>query len=158
MSYVKKGTSLFLVMVMLLTSFAFAVPSVSAATSGTKNYSSSITVNTKAVYWYPGSSSITLKQSKLEYSYSKAFGKTDTKKGYAQWKITVTPTSKSGKSKVYWLDSSSETIPLDKNMTYRITVTYDSNGTFLNLNARQPNWKTTPSWRVSGTHKVSSYY
>lgn len=157
MSCVKKGTSLFLTVVMLLTTFVFAVPSVSAATSGTKNSSSSITVKTKAVYYLPGSSSITLKQSKLEYTYTAAFGKVKTKKGYAQWKVQVTPTSKSGKTKTYWLDDGSKTISLDKNTTYRITVTYDSNGTFLNVGGREPKWKTTPSWRVSKAYKVSSY-
>lgn len=153
----KKALSVLLAMITLLTLMSIAPFSASAATSGTKSSSSTITVRTKSNYWYPGSSSITLKQSKCKYTYKNTWGKTKTASGYADFKINVYCTN-TGKSFTKRLDSSSEKIKLDPNKTYKITVSYDSMGTWLNLNGRTPTWKQTPSWRVSGTWKLSSYY
>lgn len=153
----KKLMSLFLTMIIFI-GICFCFPTTaSAATSGSQNRSSTITVNTKANYWYPGSSSITLKQSKTNFTYTNK-GKTKTNKMYAAYKITYV-NNKTGKSKTTWLTGASKKINLDKNTTYKITVCYDSTKMQIkNIYRQNFKWKPTPSWWVNSTWKVSSYY
>ncbi len=132
------------------------------ASTGGSNNTRKITVKTKANYLLPGSSSITLKQSKGKYTYS-SFSffrgwKTKTSSGYGVYKITATPIKGKGAKKTAKLTGKSKKISLDKNTTYSVTVAYDSNATWLQNKCKPENWTTYPSWKVSGTWKVSSYY
>lgn len=64
----------------VLTLFSFSAVNASAATSG-GSYASTVNVSTKANYWYPGASSVTLKQNKQTLTYKQLMGnKTKTKK------------------------------------------------------------------------------
>lgn len=142
----------------LMSSSVFCTNAATWGTTGTKT----ITVITKANYWLPGSSSITLKQTKGTYQYKKYSlfkgYKTITTSGYGTYKITATPIKGNGKVKKATMTGSSKTINLDKNTTYRITVSYDSNATWLNSNCKCSSWITKPSWKVSSNWKVSSCY
>jgi hypothetical protein len=150
-------SALTLIVVFITCTMVFA----DATTSGTTG-TGTIVVNTKANYALPGSSSITLKQTKGTYTYTKysLFGKATKKtdKGYAYYNITATPISGKGSKKTATLSGSSKTISLDKNTTYKVTVSFDSSRTWLNNNCRDITWQTKPSWKVSSTWKVSSYY
>lgn len=159
MTITKKLASFFITMVILMcTCFCFLYTTASAATSGNINKSSTITVNTKANYWYPGSSSITLKQNKTKYTYTTWNGKQKTSSGYCVYNIKATPVSGNGKPKTAKLKGRSVKIKLDKNTTYKISVSYDYTATYFQNKARAIKWLTTPSWWVSSTWKVSSYY
>lgn len=154
---VKKLTSLFMTMIILIGVCCCFSSTASAATSGNKNRSAIITVNTKANYWYPGSSSITLKQNKTEFTYTKK-GKKKTAKMYAAFRIEYT-NCKTGKTKTTWLKDRSKKINLDKNATYKVKVSYDSTKMQIkNIYKQNFAWKTMPNWWVSSTWKVTSYY
>lgn len=153
----KTITLLFMSLILFFSSCFCFSSTASAATSGNKNCKSTITVITKANYWYPGSSSITLKQNKTEFTYTKN-GKRKTSKMYAAFRIEY-KNCNTGKTKTTWLTGSSKKIKLDKNATYKVTVSYDS--TMMQIkNAYKTNfaWKTTPCWWVNSKWKVSKYY
>lgn len=159
MTKTKKIASFFMTMVILMcTCFCLLSTTAFAATSGNINGTSTITVNTKSNYWYPGSSSITLKQSKTKYTYTTWNGKKKTSSGYCVYNIKATPVSGKGKTKTAKLKNGSVKINLDKNTTYRITVSYDYTATYYQNGARGIKWTTTPNWWVKSTWKVSSYY
>lgn len=142
--------------------FALSAEIAFAATSGGKG-STTINVTTKANYWYPGASSITLKQSKQTLTYRQLTGsKTKTKTGYyGCYDITVYNKTENDSYSVYWGGGQTKKISLDPNCTYRITVRYNSTATALFTS--QPfgySWKSSssPSWSVSSKWKVSSCY
>lgn len=157
----KKAFAMFLV---IITIFSCMVLPASAATSGNRNTSYTLTVTTKANWWYPGGESITLSQSKGTFQYSKTnwlgqeTGQTATKTAYGTWRISVRATDGSHSfSKT--LSGSSVKLNLKANKTYQITIRYDGTmDTFKALDYRNFRWTKHPSWRVSGTWKVSSYY
>ena len=157
----KKILSLFLVVITL---FSCMVLPANAATSGNQSTSYTLTVMTKATWWYPGGESITISQSKGTFEYSKtnwlgqATGKTATKNAYGTWRITVRATDGSHSfSKT--LSGGSVKLNLKANKTYTITIRYDSTmDTFYALDYRNFHWIKHPSWRVSSTWKVSNYY
>ena len=132
-----------------------------AATSSSGTRTQTITVNTKANWWYPGSESITLKQTKgtrteKNYNFLTGKTKTKTKKCYGTWKVVAKSTD--GKHTLNKkLNGGSLKLSLKANKTYKITVTWDSQAdTFGTLD--HGSFTQLPTWRVSGTHKVSSYY
>lgn len=155
----KRILSLFLAVLTLATIFILPAQ---AATYSWKRGTETIWVETKANYWVPGSSSITIKQDKGTMSYSKTnfWGKvtgTATKKLYGTWNIHVESTD--GKDKYNkTLSGSSIKLNLKANKNYRITISYDYIAdTFMGLKYRNAKWTTEPSWRVSGTWKVADY-
>ena len=132
-----------------------------AATSSSGKSTRTITVVTKANWLYPGSESITLKQTKgtrTEKNYNILNGKTTTKtkKCYGTWRVVAKSTD--GKHTVNkTLKDGSLKISLKSNKTYKITVTWDSQAdTFGTLD--HGSFTQLPTWKVSGTHKVSNYY
>ena len=146
----------------VLTLFSVSSMSASASTWGGSG-SSTVYVSTKANYWYPGASSVTLKQEKQTLTYKKLMGsKTKTKKGYyGCYNIKVYNVTKNKTSNVYWGGGQTKKISLDPNCNYRITVTYNSTNTALFTSAPLGySWKSSsnPSWKVSSTWKLSSYY
>lgn len=58
----------------VLTLFSFSAVNASAATYGGSS-ASTVNVTTKANYWYPGASSVTLKQDKQTLTYKQLMGK-----------------------------------------------------------------------------------
>lgn len=146
----------------VLTLFGCAQVHVSAATSG-GSYSSTVNVKTKANYWYPGASSVTLKQNKQTLTYQQLSGaKTKTKTGYyGCYDITVYNVTTNRSKSIYWGGGKTKTIDLDPNCTYRITVRYNSCNTSLFTSAPWGySWirSSNPYWYVSSTWKVASCY
>ena len=83
-------------------------------------------VTTKANYWYPGSESITVSQSQEVYYSNKAHTKTK-KRNALICTVTCTPISGTGKKKITAsFTGSSKKIKLEKNTTYKVTITYKS--------------------------------
>lgn len=86
---------IFAIILVLTTIFSCMSLPVSAATSGNRNTSYTLTVVTRASWWYPGGESITLAQTKGVFGYSKTdwlgreTGKTATKSAYGTWRISV---------------------------------------------------------------------
>jgi hypothetical protein len=120
-------------------------------------------VTTKANYWLPGSSSVTLSQSKGTISYSKTnfWGKiTGSAKttSYGTWNIVAKSTD--GKDTVNkTLTGSSVTINLKPNKTYNVTVSYNGAvDTVILMKHTNSQWTTYPSWQLKSTWKVSSYW
>ncbi len=157
----KRIFSVFFCLVMIVTAFSNLTITSYAATSGGSR-STTISVSTKANYWYPGTSSITLKQEKQTLTYKALLSnKTKTKSGYyGCYNISVYNVTKNKKSSVYWGGGKTKKISLDPNCTYRITVNYNSTSTA--IFTKQPigySWKksSSPSWNVSSTWKISSY-
>lgn len=158
----KRILSMFLAVLMASALFVFPA---SAATESNGKNTCTILVTTKSNYWYPGSSSITLKQTKGEVSYSKMALKnwkyqevgTGTAKYYGTWNITYKSLDGSD-SGSKTLSGSSVTISLKPNKTYKITVSYNST-VDMTLLLKKPNskWTTLPSWKVSGSWKLASY-
>ncbi len=141
--------------------FSFSTVNVFAATSGGSS-ASTVSVTTKANYWYPGASSVTLKQEKQTLTYKQLMGnKTKTKTGYyGCYNITVYNVTKNKTTSVYWAGGQTKKITLDPDCYYRITVRYNSNNTALFTSAPFGySWisSSNPQWRVSSTWKVSSY-
>lgn len=136
----------------------FAIPA-DAATTSSGLSKRTITVTTKANWLMPGSESITLKQTKGTFSYTKSNGKTTTKTGYATWKITVSATDGSHSYTKTWNDGSIK-LSLKRNKTYTITITYDNQYWEPNMMLKYSHFKWTkyPTWKVSSTNKVSSCY
>lgn len=146
---------------MVLSVFTSFAISTSAATTGGKK-AATITVTSKANYWYPGASSITLEQEKQTMTFKSLLGnKTKTKSGYyGNYKITVSNTTNKKTTSISWNGGKTKKITLDPDCTYKITVSYDSTWTDISVNGPFGyKWKSTsaPKWKVSSTWKVSSY-
>lgn len=161
-SIYKKVFSLFMVFAILCTMFVASAVTTSAATSGGSG-SATVVVKSKSNYWYPGASSVTLRQEKQTLTYQALFSsKTKTKTGYyGCYNITVYNVTKNISKNIQWSGGQTKKISLDPNCTYRITVKYDSKAT--DIFTSSPfgySWKRTssPYWRVKSTWKVSSYY
>lgn len=157
--YFSRITAIFLC---VLTLFSLLPVSASAATSGSSS-SSVINVKTKSSYWYPGASSVTLKQDKQTLTYKKLMGnKTKTKKGYyGCYDITVYNVTKNKTNSVYWGGGKTKKISLDPNCEYRITVKYNSNNTALFTSSPfgySYKSSSSPRWEVNSKWKVSSCY
>ncbi len=156
----KRLLAVLITVISVISMFSATALSSSAATSGGSS-SATVYVTTKANYWYPGSSSITLTQQKQTITYKKLnSSKTKTKTGYyGRYDIKVYNVTKKKTTTVYWKGGKTKTISLDKNCQYQITVKYNSANT--NTFTSAPlgySWKSTssPSWYVSGKWKVSS--
>lgn len=165
MKKLKKLTSFLLALMLLLSVFSASASAAytSRATSGSTR-TACFYVTTKANYWKPGSSSITLKQNKGTYIYKRG-SKSKTGKAYGYYHVSAVPKCGYGKKTISKnFSGSSIKINLEKNTTYLVTVSYDENCT-VNLNIsnlkgafgwRWSGWKSTPSWRVAGSWKVSA--
>ena len=163
----RKLKKLLAVMLAVLAMCSTMTQTASAHTSGGEN-SRTIIVETKANYFYPGSSSITLKQTKPVETYKKLTnsGKTKTKTVYGVYEITYTAIG----GKYAGKDSGSVKMTgqtcklnLKPNTTYKITVTYDSIATWKKVTNACPlgyTWSKSSghSWKVSSTWKLASYY
>lgn len=123
MEFVKKGLAKKIMSVLfafftIFTTFSItAIPSYAAT-------SSSYTVTTKANYWYPGSESITIKQTKEKYY--KNLKRTKTATRYMSYNVTCTPVKWTGSKPATItksFKSGSITVNLEKNVTYRVTIT-----------------------------------
>lgn len=130
----------------------------SAATSGGEN-TRTINVQTYSDWSRPGSESITLKQNKCTYTYQALKGfKWVTKTGsmYPYYRITI-KNNTNGKTTTKTWHSASIKLSLNRNSSYTITVAYDWQNTWLSSNCNANNWKNSPSWWVSATHKASAW-
>lgn len=159
----KKIISILLAIAICVSCVAMMTISASAATCSSGTSTQTITVNTKSAYYYPGSSSITLSQTKGVVTYDKVNWKgqvtgNGTAKYYGTWNISVKATDGSDSfSKT--LSGSSVKINLKPNKTYKITVTYNWYvDTIIMIDHVNSRWTKYPSWKVSSTWKVSSYY
>lgn len=151
----KKIIALFL---LVITLFSCLVLPASAATTSSGTSTRTITVVTKGNWSYPGSESITLKQTKGTFTYTKWNEKTATKSIYGTWKITVAATDGTHTYSKTWNNGSIK-LTLKANKTYKITIAYNSYVDTINqVSYSNFCWKTRPSWKVSSTWKVSSYY
>ena len=153
-------TSVIAFALIFCTLFAMRTPA-SAATCSSGTQSRTITVTTKANYWFPGSESITISQIKgtcVKETYNIFSGKTTRKSSsqYGEWDITVRATDGShtfSKS----LTGSSIKLNLKPNKTYKITITWDSQAAIFKT-LDKGNYTSYPTWRVKSTWKVSNYY
>lgn len=142
----------------ILTMFSFSVANTSAATSGGSR-STTINVSTKAAYWYPGSSSITLTQSKQTATLKRS-GKKDKKTtGYfGSYDIIVYNKTKKTTEYKSWDGGKTKKINLKPNCEYTITVNY--NPTKVQAYELPRSYKgsdlSSPSWWVSSKWKISS--
>lgn len=160
----KTARKLMALMMVVISVLSCMILPASAATTSSGTGTRTITVVTKANWSYPGSESITLSQSKGTFTYSKTnwlgqeTGKTGTKSEYGTWKISVSATDGSHSYSKTWKDGSIK-LTLKPNKTYQITISYDSyQDIFRGIDYRNFRWTRYPSWRVSSTWKVSSYY
>lgn len=140
----KKVISVFLVAAILIS--CFAVPAL-AATSG--NISTrTMYVSTKANWLKPGKESITISRTQGSYKNNVKF------KG--SWDVTVYKYG-SGSKKSYSMNSDSVTIKLDRNASYKITVSpKPAYLACVEINGGKRNVKTWSNWYVSKTNKISS--
>lgn len=150
------------VLLCLITIFSMISITASAATSGGSS-SSSIILSTKANYFYPGASSITLKQTKQTLTYKSLYSnKTKAKTGYyGCYNITVWNVTKQTRSYSTWYGGQTKKISLDPNCNYKITISYNPTATIMFTS--QPtgySYKSSsgPSWKVSSTWKLSYYW
>lgn len=163
MTNAKRLCSLILCALMIVSTMCALILPASAAKRGNSR-AAVITVSTKANYWVPGSSSITLQQSKQTMTCEQLFGgtKTKTKTGYyGHYEIEVRNITRNTTKDISWSGGKTKKINLDPNCVYKITVQYNSGYTLWFNNAP---WGysidrfSTPSWSVKSTWKVSSYY
>ncbi len=153
-------SSVIAIALVLCTLFTISFPA-SAATSSYGTQTRTITVSTKANYWYPGSESITIGQSKgtcVKENYNIFTGKTTRKTSnqYGEWDITVRATDGSHSFSKTLTDGSIK-LNLKPNKTYKITISWDSQAaTFKSIS--KGNYTSYPTWRVKSTWKVSNYY
>ena len=141
-----------------MTCASFMILPASAATSGSSN-TRTISVQTYSDWSRPGSESITLKQNKCTYTYKVLKGWNWVEKTgsmYPYYKITITNNT-NGKTTTKTWHSASIKLSLNRNSSYTITVAYDSTNTWLSSNCKSGNWKNSPSWWVSATHKTSAW-
>lgn len=157
----KKSVSILMVVLTLMSVFAvFAVPA-SASTTSSGTQTRTITVTTKGNWFIPGSESITLKQTKgtCEKTTTNWFtGKKSTKvsQEYGTWNIVAQATDGSHSVRKT-LSGGSVKIPLKPDKTYKITVTWNSM-IGMGIEVAKGDFVRLPSWKVSSTYKVSSYY
>lgn len=146
----------------MLTLFTLFMPSASAASnvctqiSGSSKKEVTFTVHTGS-RWLFLSDKITIKQTKGVYNYMNWVSNWNTANGYDTYSIKVAKVG--GSTKPYTLSGGSITINLDKNSTYKITVTPGSNsilqakfwskGSFMG-------WKKYPTWKVTTTKGIIS--
>ena len=144
MTTTKKIISVFLCVLTVFTILSSTMLQASAY-SDTDYY----TVTTKANYWYPGSESITVSQSKEVYYSNKAHTKTK-KRNALVCTVTCTPISGTGKKTITEsFSGSSKKINLEKNTTYRVKITYKSV-----ICAYHYGTKQTGYAYISGLHKA----
>ena len=152
--------SMLMALLMVLSCAVTFAPEAEAATSSWGTRTQTITVSTKSNWWYPGSESITLGQSKgtregSAWSLWKGWH-TKTSKCYGTWKIVAKSTD--GKHTVKkTLDGSSVKIGLKGNKTYEITVSWDDTKDMI-ASLDKGSFTSLPSWWVKSTHKVSNYW
>lgn len=161
MTATKRVTSLALAFILLLSAFFTTGTPASAATSSSGTSTRVITVSTKANYWIPGSSSITLSQTKgtcQKKTYNIFTGKTNVKnsKVYGEWDIVAKATDGSHTVKKS-LTGSSVKISLKPNKTYKVTVTWDHGANTI-TQISKGNFISYPTWKVKSVYKVSNYY
>ncbi len=156
----KKILSLVLCVIMIATTLCGLATTASARTSGGSG-SATIYVRTKANYFYPGASSVTLQQSKQTITCKSLTGNKTKKVSdyYGYYQITVYNVTKNSRTTVNWNGGKTKKISLDPNCTYKITVRYDSYKTVMFNNT--PLGYTydrisSPSWNVKSTWKLSS--
>lgn len=143
-----------LLMLVMLTSTSIPVLASTSGTTGT----GTIMVVTKANWLCPGTESITLSNSKVNVSYKSWFLGTRNKSIYPTYKINVRATDNS-QNYNKTMSGSSLKLNLKPNKTYRITVTYDFNRTWLTYcNLSNAKMTSNPCWRVKSSYKVSNYY
>ena len=154
----KKVVILLLCIMTLLSS---STADVFASTSGGRG-TQTMVIQTKSNYWYPGSSSITLKQSKQTLTYQKLWGnKKKTQRGYyGYYNITVSNITKRKTNNLTWSGGQTKKIKLDGNCIYWITVSY--NYAAARSFKRPPlgyylKDMSAPSWWLSSISKVSGY-
>lgn len=149
----KRIFSMLLCVVMVVTSFFGSSLTASAISnnvsySGTKYY----TVTTKACYWYPGSESITVSQSKEIYYSNNAHTRTKSRNALS-CTVTCTPISWSGNTRPQTIKKtfggSSTTIKLDKNVTYSIKITWKTVICAFNHGVKKEGYAY-----ISGMHKA----
>ncbi|MGM9614954.1 MAG: hypothetical protein ACI3W7_05470 [Oscillospiraceae bacterium] len=154
-----KMTAIFFCILTFFSCFAISASAAAYGGSGT----SRVNVTTKANYWVPGASSVTLKQDKQTVTYEKIFGtKTKSSTGYyGCYNISVYNVTKNKTQPVFWGGGQTKKITLDKDCTYVITVTYLADKTELLKRAPVGYYVkniSSPWWRVSSTWKVSSWF
>ena len=145
------------VVVMAVMMMANTPVKVFAATNGSKD-TQTITVKTKANWFVPGGESITLGNSKVTVNYCSSWtGKSKSKSIYPSYKVTVKATDGTH-SYTRMMTGSSLKLSLERDKEYTITVSYDSNRTWLEYcTLKNANMSGSPYWWVKSTHKVSSY-
>lgn len=153
-------TSVIALAMVLCTLFTMIFPA-SAATCSSGTQTRTITVETKGNWWVPGSESITIKQTKgtcVKENYNIFTGKTTRKSSsqYGQWNISVKATDGSH-SYTKTLKDGSIKLSLKPNKTYKITISWDAQAAIFKT-MEKGNYTSYPTWRVSGTYKVSNYY
>lgn len=153
----KTLTKLVAIALVVLTIFTLFSTTVFAATSSSGKSTRTITVSTKANWWYPGSESITLSQTKGVRSEKNPFtGKVKNRNCYGEWDVVAKATDGSHTVKAT-LNGGSKKINLKPNKTYKITVTWDSTIDLIE-SVDKGSFTKLPTWKVKSTHKVSSYY
>lgn len=155
----KKIFAILLSLVMTVAMFMSMATTVSAATCSNGTRTQTIFVQTKANWWIPGSESITLSQTKgvrtmTQYSL---FGKrTKNTSMYGTWDVTVRALDGSH----YYtkrLTGGSLKLNLKPDKAYQITVSW--NNVMNTVDAvTKGEFSKLPTWRVSGTWKVSNYH
>ncbi len=151
-----------LVLVVCMVSSALCT-SAFAATSGGRG-TQTITVVTKSNWWYPGHESITLRQDKVTVTYTnwRNSNKTKTATYYPTYVISIKNTN-TGKTVTKTWDSKSITLKLDRNATYKITVSYaNSPKNLMAGTSKAPlgylyKNETSPNWWVNSTCKASAW-
>lgn len=144
MTITKRFFSVFLCVLTVFTLLS-ATMLQSSAYSDTDYY----TVTTKSNYWYPGSESITVSQSKEVYYCNKAHTKTK-KRNALVCTVTCTPISGTGKKTITEsFSGNSKKITLDKDTTYRVKITYKSVICAYHYGTKQEGYAY-----ISGLHKA----
>jgi len=162
MTKAKKLFTTILACIMLLCTMLCTPLTASAATSsyGT-THTRTITVETKANWWLPGSESITLKQTRgtcQRYKTNWLTGKRKPKttKVYGTWKVYGRSTDGSHVFSKNLCDGSLK-INLKPNKTYKIEVSWN---TMIEggLAVAYGDFIEYPTWKVSKIYKVARYY
>lgn len=142
----------------VITIFSCMVLPASAATCSFGTSTRVIHVTTKANWFYPGSESITLSQSKGTYFYNDWHGRLCSKNAYGSWNIEVRSEDGSHCYAKSW-ESGSIKLNLKPNKSYTITVSYNSTYDSKLKNSHFGfRWEKLPGWRVSGTWKIAYYW
>ncbi len=118
-----RATSIILCFLTLFT--VFSATTMASATQGNRYYC----VVTKSNYWYPGSESITVSQSKETYYSNKSHTKTKSRNSLV-CTVKCTPISWSSKKQPATITKtftgSSKKINLEKNVTYSVEISWKS--------------------------------